>query len=227
MHHYIMLQYIRDAIYFIIDLLSPEDKKIKRWLKLDPGELACRLPKPRPIDTSLVSALFDYRDDKVRALVRAIKYRGNREVIKRIAGYFYEEIIELVSDMALFEVGREIIIVPMPISDERRAERGWSQCDLLCREIEKMCDKDITVRFDILKKVKDTKKQTDLKREERQSNVKGSMKASLTENSKLKIENCIFIVIDDVYTTGATFSEAKRALKEAEAKKVLGFFLAH
>ena len=220
-----MLQYIRNLTNFILDCLSPEDKRVERWLRLEPLEALRRLPKPRAIDRPGLCALFDYRDDKVRTLVRAMKYRGNRAVIKRMANYLYEEIIEFASDLSLFAGADKIIIVPMPISDKRRSKRGWSQCELLCAEIQKLGGSEMFVRFDILKKVRDTKKQTDLKREERLLNVKNSMKA--IENFKLKIENCSVIVVDDVYTTGATFAEAKRALEAAGTKKVFGFFLAH
>ncbi|MEK7117812.1 MAG: hypothetical protein AAB861_03510 [Patescibacteria group bacterium] len=217
-----MFESIKKFINFIIDFLSPEDRKIKRWLKLNPQEALYCLPKPRTIAEPNIFALFDYRDDKARTLIRAIKYRANRAVIKRMAGYLYEEIMEFASDASLFEGGREIIIVPMPISAKRRTERGWSQCELLCAEIQKLCGREMSTRFDILKKIRDTKKQTDLARTERLLNVQNSMKAvgPLPPNS-------LFIVVDDVYTTGATFIEARRALKATGAKKIFGFFLAH
>ncbi len=216
------MQILKNIIWNITNFLVPEDKKIERWLKLSPAELMRRLPKPRSIHASDASALFDYRDNSVRAIIKAIKYRGNVRVIKRMAGYLYEEIIEFASDMSIFEAGMKIIIVPMPSSDKSRRERGWSQCELLCKEIKQLSEDSLSIRSDILKKIKDTKKQTDLKREERLNNVKGSMKVAgaLAKDSTI-------IVVDDVYTTGATFAEAKRALKEAGAKRVVGLFLAH
>lgn len=212
-----MLEKIFSAI---ADLLAPEETRVKRLLKLSPDELFKKLPKPRSIEEPLVEALFDYREDRVRTIIKAIKYKGNMGAVKRMALYLHQAIVEFASDLALFEAGNAIVIVPMPISDKRRAERGWSQCELLCKEVEKLCDQSISIRFDILKKMKDTKKQTDLKREERLNNVKDSMKARF-------IENPLVIVVDDVYTTGATFREARKALRLAGVKKVAGFFIAH
>jgi ComF family protein len=212
----------RHILSAIVDWLSPEDAKVERLLQMEPSELWRRLPKPRSIEAPYAQALFDYRDDKVRTLIKAIKYKGNLGVIKRMAGFLYEEIIEFTSEISSFNAGGKIIIAPMPMSHSKKVARGWSQCELLCKEVEKLCGGGLFVRFDILKKIKDTKKQTDLRREERLSNVKGSMEAG-----SILPKNSTIIVVDDVYTTGATFSEAKRALLVAGAKRVAGFFVAH
>jgi competence protein ComFC len=216
-----MIQYLRNAFDTLLGLLSPEDRKVEKILELDRGALYSRLPKPRNIESPYASALFDYRDDKVRTIIKVIKYKGNMAMIKRMALYLYEEIIEQATDIGLFEGGK-LIIVPMPISKERRRSRGWSQCELLCSEMKKLAEGEIEVRFNILAKVKDSKRQTDLSREERLTNVQGTMKA----HGKFDF-NTTFIVIDDVYTTGATFSEAAGALRQAGAKEVYGLFIAH
>ena len=59
-------------------------------------------------------------------------------------------------------------------------------------------------------------------REERLANVIGSFEARKHETIKGKK----IILIDDVRTTGATMSEAKKVLKEAGAKKVIGVVVA-
>ncbi len=224
-----MLDFLKKVTSLAVDFLSPEDRKVDKLLRLDPSLLYKLLPKPRHIDTPLVEALFDYRDDRVRTIIKVIKYKSNLGMIKRMAVYLYEEIIEFASDASLFEGGGKIIIVPIPASKERRSERGWSQCELLCKEVEKLGEGRLLFRFDILKKIKDTKRQTDLTREERLQNVRGSMRADYNPGDELwkKPENATIIVIDDVLTTGATFHEAKRALRAAGIKKVVGFFIAH
>lgn len=206
----------------IVDFLSPEDKELEKLFRLGHPELLRRLPKPRSINEPLVTALFDYRDDNVRAIIKAIKTKGNRTVINMVARHLYDNMIEFVSDIAIFEGGGSVVVVPIPISHKRRVGKGWSQCELICREMEKYCDKNIGVKYDLLIKTKETAKQTDLKREERLQNMRGSMEV----RSKIP-KNSTIIVIDDVYTTGATFVEARRALEKAGARTVAGFFVAH
>ena len=138
----------------------------------------------------------------------------------------------MVGEASLFEGiegNQNVLIVPIPSSNKRKSERGWNQCELLCQEIEKLETKEIKVRFDILKKIQNTEKQADLTREKRLKNVKGSMRVEKGKMERLKdgMKNNLFIIIDDVYTTGATYREARRALKGAGAKKVTGVFIAH
>jgi predicted amidophosphoribosyltransferase len=92
----------------------------------------------------------------------------------------------------------------------------------LVREIKKLGGNNIEVSYDTLKKVRETERQTTLSREKRAENVRECMKA---ENKILK--NKTIIVLDDVYTTGASLTEARRALLEAGAKRVIGIFIAH
>ena len=223
---------LKKALFAFVDFVIPEEKRLQKLLTLNPEEMRKKLPRPRAIDVEEVTALFDYRDKNVRLLVHALKYKGNLGVIKRLSLYLYEEIIQMVGEASLFEGiegNQNVLIVPIPSSNKRKSERGWNQCELLCQEIEKLETKEIKVRFDILKKIQNTEKQADLTREKRLKNVKGSMRVEKGKMERLKdgMKNNLFIIIDDVYTTGATYREARRALKGAGAKKVTGVFIAH
>lgn len=205
----------------VLDFLSPENKEVRRLLELDHLKMRRLLGRPRSIDDQNVHALFDYTNKQARTLIRALKYKANLKLINKIATLLYDEIIELSSDIILFEPESRIIITPMPMNERKRAERGWNQSQLICREIERLCESRFEVLQHLLLKFRDTKRQTDLGREERLSNVKNSMRATEPLN------NSTVIVIDDVYTTGATFDEARRALLATGARQVVGLFLAH
>jgi len=77
--------------------------------------------------------------------------------------------------------------------------------------------------LEILKRVKNTKTQTDLEPTERFSNVKESFEV---DNSKV-IKNKNLLIVDDVFTTGATTSEAALVLKKAGANIVFVLTLAN
>ena len=210
----------RKIIEYVQNLLAPEDIKIQRLLNIPIGAMRDLLPKS-PIYSKDIFALFDYQNKIVRFIIKSIKYKNNSNLRKRLASYLYEEIIEISSDMALFE-GAPPLLVPMPMSKIEKRKRGFNQCEELVREIKKLGGDNVEVSYNTLKKIKETKRQTKLSREERMENVKDSMEA---ENKIIK--NKTIIVLDDVYTTGASLSEARRALLEAGAKRVMGLFIAH
>lgn len=209
------------------NLLVPENIKIKKLLDLPISSLKDFLPKS-PVYSKDIFVLFDYDNKIVKLIVKSIKYKNNASLRKRIAVYLYDEIIEMASEIALFEGGPPLL-VPMPMSKMEKRSRGFNQCEELAREIKKLDSpakgNNLTVSFDILKKVKETKRQTTLSREERSLNVAHSMTA-VAGPEKAPVPRTV-IILDDVYTTGASLSEARRALFAIGVKRVIGLFIAH
>lgn len=214
-------QLITNLLNLTEDILVPEDALTQKLLLLGPSLMRDLLPTS-PVNMKDIFVLFDYQNKTVKTIVKSIKFKNNSNFRKRVAGYLYEEIINLSEDISLFH-GSPPIIVPMPMSKLEKRKKGFNQCEELCREIEKIGNKDLHTSFNILKKVRETKRQTTLSREERLLNVQNSM----ITNPNIDIKNRVFIVIDDVYTTLATFYEAERALKQSGAKRVIGLFIAH
>ncbi len=206
-------------IEYIQDILVPEDTKIQGLLNLPIGIMRDLLPKS-PVYMKDIFVLFDYQNKIVRLIVKSIKYKNNANLRKRIATYLYEEIVDISSEITLFE-GTAPLLVPMPMSKKEKRNRGFNQCEELCREIKKLGGNNIEVSYDILKKMRETERQTKLSREKRLENVEESLTA------KNSVANRVVIVLDDVYTTGASISEARRALLSADAKRVIGLFIAH
>lgn len=83
---------------------------------------------------------------------------------------------------------------------------------------------DLPFAPDILIRVKETLPQADLDKKSRRENVKNAF--ILNPHLKLKIKNLKFIVFDDVWTSGATISEAAKILKKAGARSVWALTLA-
>jgi ComF family protein len=98
-------------------------------------------------------------------------------------------------------------IVPVPLSAERQRERGYNPAELLACEISKASQ--IPLK-NILGKVFSTQPQMSLKREERLKNPQGAYKVleKTVVPSKL-------VLVDDVFTTGATLEECARVLKNS------------
>lgn len=214
-----VVNWIKKLLESLANVLIPEDIKIQKLLRLSVGTMRDLLPKS-PVYLKDIFVLFDYHHKIVRLIIKSVKYKNNANLRKRVAVYLYEELLDMSSEIALFE-GSPPLLVPMPMSKKEKRNRGFNQCEELVREIKKMGGENIKVSYNTLKKVRETKRQTKLSREERLLNIQNSMKT----DSKLK--NKTIIVLDDVYTTGASISEARRALLLSEARHVIGLFIAH
>lgn len=106
------------------------------------------------------------------------------------------------------------IIIPIPISSLRKRERGYNQSELLSRKISAMVD--IPMETQVLKKEKHNQPQSSLTKQQRKENVKNVYKVQ----NELKISNKNVLLLDDVYTTGATMSECAKILKGAGCQSV-------
>ena len=223
------INWIKKLWEIFLQILIPPDIKIQKLLKLSVGEMRDLLPKS-PVNSKDIFVLFDYSHKIVRLIIKSIKYKNNTDIKKRIAIYLYEELMVISSEIALFE-GTLPILVPMPMSKKEKRNRGFNQCEEICKEIKKLAGDNIKISYNTLKKVKETERQTKLSREARLENIKNSMtvldSARSPTSGRKEMSNNMVIILDDVYTTGASLSEARRALTSAGAKRVIGIFIAH
>lgn len=101
------------------------------------------------------------------------------------------------------------LVVPVPLHKKRLRHRGFNQSLILARLVAKSLNKKLD--YTILKRVRLTRPQTELKGEDRKKNVQGAF--NITDDMVFKEKRVL--LIDDVYTTGATITECARTLKGA------------
>ncbi len=135
------------------------------------------------------------------------KYGGRREY----ADFFGEQMAEYLGEF--IRNVRPDALVPIPLHKSRQAQRGYNQAELLARALGKRTD--IPVRSDLLVRVRKTEPMKKLNPQERQNNLK---KAFNIAGNDVKLKT--ILVVDDIYTTGATMDEAAGVLKEAGIEKV-------
>lgn len=153
-------------------------------------------------------APLKYRDS-VRKAFHRFKFKGKVSY----AGVFGRIVADEIKRAAS---GKYDIITWIPVSRERKRDRGYDQSMLLAYAVALELD---DVAVDTLTKVRDVTAQSELKGlNERQSNISGAFEVSLPE----LIEGKRVLLIDDIYTTGATMDECARCLMGAGAKEVLG-----
>lgn len=113
---------------------------------------------------------------------------------------------------------RPDLVVPLPLSRERLAERGFNQSALIAARVARLTG--VHYSLSTLARLRHTAPQSGLKRQARLANVRGAFAA------RGELAGRSVAVVDDVMTTGATLSEAARALKRAGALRVSAWVLA-
>lgn len=218
-----MLKSLRKLFDYALDFILPPRTNFEIVKKLDEKAIN-NLPKaPEVEDCDWIHPLFHYKDPRVRAIIWELKYRENILPLEYIGRLLYEEVIALISDLAIFHGNAEFLLIPIPITSERRSERGYNQSELICRAI---LENDIahTLLYapQWFEKIKDTESQSHSQsKQERMQNLVGCFSANPN------VEGKIIILIDDVVTTGSTLTEARNTLLSSGARDVFAFTIAH
>jgi competence protein ComFC len=150
-----------------------------------------------------------------RSWIHQIKYSRGRHLLADIRNLLEER-----TDLHPYLSGR--ILVPVPLHSRKQRERGFNQAYWIAREI---------VRFGkgsridcILRRRLDQTSQTRLDRKERAKNLKNTF--ALRKNHLVSKDNS-YLIVDDVFTTGATLNACSRVLIEAGATQVDVFTMGH
>lgn len=112
------------------------------------------------------------------------------------------------------------LIVPVPLHPKRLRWRGFNQSLLLARQVSRLYG--VSVDPFVLYRARETAPQTLLAEDERRKNVRGAF-AVFPEKSLKKQK---VLLVDDVYTSGATVNECSRALVQGGAAEVTVLTLA-
>jgi ComF family protein len=148
---------------------------------------------------------FDYArsvflfNDPMRELIHHLKY-SDRVSLARPLGRRLRECVDR-------EGFQAEIVIPVPLHRSRERQRGFNQAELLACALGRKVDSRL------LRRKKKTPSQTGLTRAQRRLNLAAAFEV------RRKVPECVMIV-DDVYTTGATLNEVAKTLKRAGARRV-------
>jgi len=112
------------------------------------------------------------------------------------------------------------IILPVPLHPKKERKRGFNQSKLISEAVAKNFDLEMS---DCLKRIKNNKPQASLK--DNEARIKNMAGCFRIKNSEL-VKNKNILLVDDVFTSGATINEAVRILKESGAKKIIVLVIA-
>lgn len=154
-------------------------------------------------------APFAY-DDVMRRSISMFKYHNRREYAK----FYAMEMKEHCS--RLMELCRPDVILPVPVHRSKKRQRGFNQAELVAKELGKLLG--IPVDSGYLVRTQKTIPQKELTRQQRKENLKKAFEVSKRDRTYERV-----LLIDDIYTTGATIDAISEILRQNQSKII--FFL--
>lgn len=166
--------------------------------------------------------LSRYNEPAIKRLIERCKFYGFTNMVAPWIQTVLEKTDENESSeiIAWKELTRKKwTVVPVPLHWSRRLWRGFNQAEVIAKNLQKH---DSSLVFsDFLTRVKKTKQQAKLSKTDRQKNITGAFFWKSNHPVPANV-----ILVDDVYTSGATLNEAKKTLQQAGAKEVWCLVLA-
>lgn len=147
----------------------------------------------------------------VRKALKSIKYRGSYDMVR--------ELVEIWAPKSPKQ--NNFVVTSVPMWEAKKRIRGFDQAELLARELALRWGRDYQ---QLLARVRETRPMYGLSKLERMENVKKAFRL-INHNSNQPLNQAV-VLVDDVWTTGATMRECKRVLVEAGAGEVIPMALA-
>ena len=163
-------------------------------------------------------SLYAYRG-LMKQIIKKVKYRYAYRIFH---DFLRHESFECIKESMSGIDSNNIIVVPIPLHVSRLHERGFNQSELIARYLGKQLLWKIDTH--VLERIRKTIPQVEMKnREERIKNIQS---AFLVHQKYPIPKHTTVLLVDDVYTTGATMQSAALVIKQYGVSRVFGFTLA-
>ncbi len=143
---------------------------------------------------------------ELKRAIASLKYNNNPE-LARLLGYWLGKAW---SDVSPLRKKKKLTIVPIPIHKERLQKRGFNQAELLARSFCRYTGYSLAAKS--LKRIKATEAFFNLNLQERKEQIKDAF--VIEKDLQRRHPSSSVLILDDIYTTGQTASEAARVMRK-------------
>ncbi len=148
-------------------------------------------------------------EKNLQKLIRGLKYHNQPDLAYYMAKFMAEYWKQITDD-------KDFQIVPVPIFEKRKKQRKYNHMDLVGEEFAKLTGN--VCNSALIKRIRDTKPQYNLKKYQRAENLKNAFEADPKNILQGRI-----LLIDDICTTGSTFEEIIKELKKHNISDIVCF----
>ena len=159
-------------------------------------------------------ALVPYQE-AVRDIFHQIKFQKKIWLLKVFRKLFHR--FQFSVEMKNYEA-----IIPVPLDSRREWERGFNQALIIARMLNRLGENNEPLIHNVLRKKKKTLPQSQLRRQERLSNLEDAFYL----RKKNAVRGKRVLLVDDIFTTGSTINECAKILKAGGAERVDFFTIA-
>jgi len=152
-------------------------------------------------------------------MIHEIKFRKRKHVAQGLGQLWAKMMTEAPSSDST-PIPPDAILVTLPMHPKKRRERGFDQAAIMAKALAAATGNKLS---NILERTKDTPPQSGLHPSQRIENVSGAFRIN-PKTANLAGQK--FIIVDDIYTTGASLNECARVLKSAGAQEIYAMTLA-
>ncbi len=177
------------------------------------GEVRCGLCRRLEQPFAKAAAYGSY-ESALRDLIHILKYQQ----IRPAANVLGRMLAEVIAGLEPSWGDANLLVIPVPLFAAKLRRRGFNQSELIARAALKLSSsgKRHTLAANVLERSRDTQSQTGLTPHQRRANLRGAFRVKDREN----LLGREVLLVDDVFTTGATASECARVLRRAGAIRV-------
>ena len=173
------------------------------------------------VGVNWIYSIYSYRDENLKRIIYALKYYHKYDLADSLMYHLsdiFDSFIKKYIEINQLPPDTNIVLIPIPLSPDRLAMRGYNQSDLLCRSFVQYAggmniNKDSMEIMNLIKRRGTSIKLSHLHSvEQRAATLNDSMYAEIPLQCKENIDGTLYVLVDDVTTTGSTLYAARKAL---------------